>query len=167
MNENRKMTKKEETDYIVKLVKADILNHMKKEDLRKTLKVVFDIELKKNATNNELSRAIINNCKDRKSYYLKIYEMWKYYYFGISLSHVEELFNINRYKRKQLEKYHLLDIAYEYETRAYGTYIEVPVYDVYSVFRLLGEDLDELLKEKRGLERVYKKSLKKYENMYN
>lgn len=164
MTENRKMTKKEQTDYIVEIVKADIKNHMKKEDLRKTLKTIFDIEFKKNATNDELAKAIIDNCKNRKTYYLKIYEMWKYNYFGISLTHVEELFNINRYKRKQLEKYYLLSVAYEYETRAYGMYIDIPVYDVYSVFSLLGEDLDELLKVERRLERTSKKSLKKILN---
>ena len=156
MNENKKMTKKEQTDYIVKIVKADMRNHMKKDDLRKTLKDIFDIELKKSATNGELAEAVIDNCKNRKTYYLKIYEMWKYDYFGISLSHIEELFSINRYKRKELEKYGLLFVAYEYEVRAYGTYIDVPVYDVQSVFQLLGEDLDALLKEARRLERVRK-----------
>ena len=101
MNENRKMSKKEQTDYIVQLVKSDVKYHMKKDDLRKTLKDIFDIELKKTATNEELAKAIIDNCKNRKTYYLKIYEMWKYDYFGISLSQVGELFNINRYKRKR------------------------------------------------------------------
>ena len=154
MIENRKMTKKEQTDYIVELVKIDIKNHMKKEELRETLKVIFDTELKRNATNEELAKAIIDGCKGRKTYYLKIYEMWKYSYFGVSLSRVEELFNINRYKRKQLETYGLLDTGYTYEVRAYGTYLNVPVYTLESVFRLLGEDLDELLKEKRRLEKA-------------
>ena len=79
------------------------------------------------------AKAIIDNCKNRKTYYLKIYEMWKYDYFGISLSQVGELFNINRYKRKELEKYNLLITAYEYEVRAYGNYLYVPVYNVKSV----------------------------------
>ena len=107
MNENRKMTKKEQTDYIVKRVKLDVVNHMRKDDLRKTLKVIFNVELKKNATNEELAKAVIDNCNDRKTYYLKIYKMWKNYYFGISLSEVEKLFNINRYKRKQFISYDL------------------------------------------------------------
>ncbi len=164
MNENRKMSKKEQTDYIVQLVKSDVKYHMKKDDLRKTLKDIFDIELKKTATNEELAKAIIDNCKNRKTYYLKIYEMWKYDYFGISLSQVGELFNINRYKRKELEKYNLLITAYEYEVRAYGNYLYVPVYNVKSVFKLLGEDLDALLKEERRLERARKNSLEKSEN---
>ena len=161
MNENRKMTKKEQTDYIVKRVKLDVVNHMRKDDLRKTLKVIFNVELKKNATNEELAKAVIDNCNGRKTYYLKIYKMWKNYYFGISLSEVEKLFNINRYKRKQLEKYNILEIAYYYNVRAYSTYIDVPVYSVESIYKLLGEDLDILLKEKRNLERIKKYEFKK------
>lgn len=156
--ENKKMTKKEQTDYIVQVVKADITNHMKKEDLRETLKKVFDIELKKSATNYELAKTIIDNCKNRKKYYLEIYEMWKYDYFGISLTEVEKTFGINRYKRKELEKHYLLTVAYTYETRAYGTYIDVPVYCIKSVFELLGEDIDALLKKERRLDRQIKKS---------
>ena len=149
--ENKKLTKKEKTDIIVKYVKADIVNHMRKEDLRETLKKVFDIELKKSAKNEELANVIIKNCKNRKSYYLKIYEMWKYEYFGVSLTEVEETFNISRYKRKQLEEYYVLQVAYTYQTRAYGKYIDVPIYDLKDFLNLLGEDIDAIIKKEREL----------------
>lgn len=148
--ENKKLTKKEKTDFIMQYVKNE-LGYMKKDDLRKTLKEMFNTELKKNATKDELIQAVIKNCKNRKKDYLKIYEMWKFDYFGVSLSMIEETFNISRYKRKQLEKYYILDVMYTYETRAYGTYIDVPMYCLEDFLNLLGQDIDAILKKERKI----------------
>lgn len=155
--ENRKMTKKEQTDFKVALVKKD-LYHMKKEDLRYILTDMLGVDIKKTVTNDELIKTIIKTCGNKKTPYLNIYDKFRFYYFGISLSEVEETFKINRYKRKELEKYYLLSVAYTYEVRAYGTYLDVPVYYAESVFDLLGEDIDALLKEERRLARQIKKS---------
>lgn len=148
--ENKKLTKKEKTDFIMQYVKNE-LGYMKKDDLRKTLKEMFNVELKKKATKDELIQAVIKNCKNRKKDYLKIYEMWKFDYFGVSLSMVEETFNISRYKRKQLEKYLILNEMYTYEVRAYGKYINVPVYNLKDFLDLLGQDIDAILKEERRI----------------
>ena len=129
---------------------------MRKEDLRETLKEIFDVELKKNAKNIELINEIKKNCKNRKTCYMKIYEMWKNEYFGASTFLVEDTLNITKYKRQQLEKYYILDVAYTHEVRAYGTYIDVPLYDLESFLNLIGEDIDAILKEERRKERDMK-----------
>lgn len=82
--------------------------------------------------------------------------MYKWDYFGIGVGEVTDTFNLTKYKRKELEKYNLLFEAYTYETRAYGTYLDVPVYTIDSYLDLLGEDIDELLKEERKIAGICK-----------
>ena len=150
--QTKKLTKKEKTDAIVKHVK-NRLYFMRKEDLRETLKEIFDVEPKKNAKNIELINEIKKNCKNRKTCYMKIYEMWKDEYFGASTFLVEDTLNITKYKRQQLEKYYILSIARLYNIRNYGKYITVREYDFDDFLDLIGADIDAILKEERRKER--------------
>lgn len=88
---------------------------------------------------------------------MKIYEEYKQNYFGMTVWEVEELLNINGYKRKELQKHEILKVLYMYETKAFFSRkkkISVPVYDTDNVLDLVGEDLDELLKKKRRLKKM-------------
>lgn len=63
--ENRKLTKKEKTDFIVNKVKSE-LHHLKKDELKNRIKELFDVELKKTTTNHELIEYIKKNCENKK-----------------------------------------------------------------------------------------------------
>lgn len=146
--ENKKLTKKEQNDIIIQYVKRD-LSYMTKAELRDILNNICNTDIKKSATHRELYIAVKKAYGNRKTPYLNIYKKYKNKYFGVNLYTVEQTFKINRYKRKQLEKYKLLTVAYEYEK----DYMYFPVYNLESFLKLFGEDLDLLLKEKR---RIYK-----------
>lgn len=146
--ENKKLTKKEQNDIIIQYVKRDLL-YMTKAELRDILNDICNTDIKKSATKHELATAIIKACGNRKTPYFNIYEKYKSGYFGVNLYEVEQTFNINSYKRKQLKEYGLLRVAYMYEK----DYMYFSVYNLEDFFSLLGEDLDLLLKEKR---RIYK-----------
>lgn len=65
------------------------------------------------------------------------------------------LLGINSYKRRELQKYNILDVAYTYEISLYNK-VDVPVYAIDSVLELVGEDIDILLKEARKIARASK-----------
>lgn len=144
--ENTKLTKKQKNHMIIEHVKKD-LSYMTKAELRDILNNVCNTDIKKSASHKELYLAVIKACGNRKTPYLNIYKKYKNKYFGVNLYKVEQTFKINGYKRKQLAKYGLLTVAYEYEK----DYMYFPVYDLESFLKLLGEDLDLLLKEKRRI----------------
>lgn len=144
--ENTKLTKKQKNDEIIEYVKKD-LGYMTKAELRDILNNICNADIKKSASHRELYLAVRKACGNKKTPYLDIYKKYKNKYFGVNLYKVEQTFKINGYKRKQLTKYGLLTVAYEYEK----DYMYFPVYDLESFLKLLGEDLDLLLKEKRRI----------------
>lgn len=61
----------------------------------------------------------------------------------------EETLNIGKYKRQQLEKYCILDVAYYHKVKNYGKYILARNYNFESFLDLVGADIDALLKAKK------------------
>ncbi|MFR2570733.1 MAG: hypothetical protein ACLS90_03390 [Clostridia bacterium] len=165
---NKKLTKIEKRAFIIEKVK-DELKYLSKDELE-WICIDFGIKYTDEDWKEHLAEKIIKNNKNKKMNYMKIYEEYKQNYFGMTVWEVEELLNINGYKRKELQKHEILKVLYMYETKAFFSRkkkISVPVYDTDNVLDLVGEDLGELLKEARRLEKVRKNSMKKSENVQN
>ena len=142
--ENKKLTKKERNDIIIQYVERD-LGYMTKAELRDVLNNICNTDIKKSATHRELYIAVKKACDNKKIPYLDIYKKYKNKYFGINIRPLEQILNINAYKRRELEKYKILKVAYEYK----GDFGYISVYDLEGFLNLVGEDLDALLKAER------------------
>lgn len=142
--ENTKLTKKQRNNIIIKYVERD-LGYMTKAELRDILNNICNADIKKSASHKELYLAVIKACGDKKTPYLNIYKKYKNKYFGINIRPLEQILNINAYKRRELEKYKTLKVMYEYK----GDFGYISVYDLEGVLNLVGEDLDALLKAER------------------
>lgn len=142
--ENTKLTKKQKNDEIIEYVKKD-LGYMTKAELRDILNNICNADIKKSASHRELYLAVRKACGNKKTPYLDIYKKYKNKYFGINIRPLEQILNINAYKRRELEKYKILKVAYEYK----GDFGYISVYDLEGVLNLVGEDLDVLLKAER------------------
>lgn len=164
---NKKLTKLEKRAFIIEKVKEE-LKYLPKDDLE-LICISYRIEWR-DKTKEQLVESIIKYNKNKKMNYMKIYNEYKKNHFGMTVAEVEELLDINGYKRKELQKYGILRVLYFYEVKASfsrKTRLNVPVYNTDCILDLVGEDLDELLGEARRLERIKKNSLKKSESMHN
>lgn len=104
----------------------------------------------------------------KKSIFLDIYNQYNNYW-GYSPSEVEELLNITKSKRQELTKCHKLDISYYYESKAYGTYISTPMYDIKFILSKTGTDyvekaLNDISKTKANEKRKNDLEKRKIEN---
>ena len=155
--ENKKLTKIEKRAFIIEKVK-DELKYLPKDELE-WICIGFGIKYTDEDWKEHLVEKIIKNNKNKKINYTKIYEKYKSNYFGTTVAEVEELLNINAYKRKELQKYEILKVLYYYENKASFNRrlkLSVPVFDTDCILDLVGENLDELLKEKRKLIKMNK-----------
>ena len=148
MEIKKKMSKIEKRHYIINKVKNEI-HHLKKDDLIWICERYLEEKIKRSYTKDDLLGIIHKRCKRKQSLYIKIYDLYKYDNFGMNIWETCEMLQINSYKRKELQKYYILRVAYTYETRAYKQYMDVPVFDTECVLDLLGQDLDALLKDAR------------------
>lgn len=155
--ENKKLTKIEKRTFIIEKVEKE-LKYLSKDELE-WICIDFGIKYTDEDWKEHLAEKIVKNNKNKKMNYIKIYEKYKQNYFGMTVWEVEELLSINGYKRKELQKHEILKVLYMYETKAFFSRkkkINVPVYDTDNALDLVGEDLDELLKEKRKLIKMNK-----------
>lgn len=143
---NEKLTKIEKREIIIKKVQDKIM-YLPKEDLEficDSLDIKYYCDWK-----GEILKKIHEAGKKKKMIYMKIYEMYKDESFGMTSKEVEEILNITSYKRKELEKYNILEVLYTYFVKMYGRKVVAPVYVTDVVLDLVGEDTDKLLKEER------------------
>ena len=153
MEDRKKMTKTQKKNFIIEKVKKE-LYHLKKDELRMICTDLLGEEIRSSWTKYDLAEIIIKRCDKKKSLYIEVYKSYKSS-FGCTVWETHELLGINSYKRRELQKYNILDVAYTYEISLYNK-VDVPVYAIDSVLELVGEDIDILLKEARKIARASK-----------
>ena len=99
----------------------------------------LNMECNSSSTKDELIQKINSVALKKKSIFLDIYNQYDNYW-GYSPAEVEDLLNITKSKRQELTKYNKLDISYYYESKAYGTYISTPMYDIKFILSKIGTD---------------------------
>lgn len=126
------------------------------------------MEYNSSSTKDELIQKIKTAGVKKKSIFLDIYNQYDNYW-GYSPAEVEDLLNITKSKRQELTKYNKLDISYYYESKAYGTYISTPMYDIKFILSKIGTDyveraLSDISKVKANEKRKNDLEKKKIEN---
>ena len=132
-----KLTKTEIKHKIIDIVKSKLWV-LQKECLLDICKGL-NIECSLNSSKDELIQKIKTAGVKKKSIFLDIYNQYNNYW-GYSPAEVEDLLNITKSKRQELTKYNKLDISYYYESKAYGTYISTPMYDIKFILSKIGTD---------------------------
>lgn len=128
----------------------------------------LNIECKLSSSKDELIQKIKTAGVKKKSIFLDIYNQYDNYW-GYSPAEVEDLLNIKKSKRQELTKHHKLNISYYYESKAYGTYISTPMYDIKFILSKIGTDyveraLNDISKVKANEKRKNDLEKKKIEN---
>ena len=161
-----KLTKTEIKNKIIDIVKSKlwVLHKDCLLDICKGL----NIECSSSSTKDELIQAINSVSLKKKSIFLDIYNQYDNYW-GYSPAEVEDLLNITKSKRQELTKYNKLEVSYYYESKAYGTYISTPMYDIQFILSKIGTDyveraLNDISKVKTNEKRKNDLEKKKIEN---
>ena len=161
-----KLTKTEIKNKIIDIVKSKLWV-LHKDCLRDICKGL-NIECNSSSTKDELIQAINSAGLKKKSIFLDIYNQYDNYW-GYSPAEVEDLLNITKSKRQELTKYNKLEVSYYYESKAYGTYISTPMYDIQFILSKIGTDyveraLNDISKVKANEKRKNDLEKKKIEN---
>ena len=84
------------------------------------------IKFEKKSGKEQLLELLINNGVTYK-------ELAEKYKIGISSKGYQETFGITHKQVKNLEKQKIINVVGSYEFRAYGKYLDAPLYDVYQL----------------------------------
>ena len=84
------------------------------------------IKFEKKSVKEQLLELLINNGVTYK-------ELAEKYKIGISSKGYQETFGITHKQVKNLEKQKIINVVGSYEFRAYGKYLDAPLYDVYQL----------------------------------
>lgn len=142
--------------YIKDFVKAN-LQYLPKNYLIDIAKK-YDIKIKKSDYKENIAE-IIEQAKGLD--YWDIYKTYKNYYFGLYPSELENLLGIDKKQRKKIEG-NLVKVAYYKETKADWGKINIPFYDLESLYKLDKAKLDEW-KEKHKTKKATPKQLESLE----
>lgn len=140
-----KLTGLEKEQIIVKQVR-DELHRLTKAELIEIAKE-FDEKFPKNSTKYDTLKFILKNIENDKIA-LEVYYKYKHKGFGCMQKFICETLNITPYRARQLYKYGFIKRDYIIISRLYrDTFFNL--YNLEDVLNLVGEDIDNLLQEKK------------------
>lgn len=144
-----KLTELEKEQIIVKQVR-DELYRLTRPELVEIAKEI-DEKYPKSSSKYDTLKFILKNIEyDKKA--LEMYYKYKHKCFGCMQGFICETLGVTPYKAKQLHRHGLIKCDYIITSRLYrDTYYNA--YNLKSVLDLVGEDIDNLLQEKKGVKK--------------
>ncbi len=136
---------------LIKIVKDKIYFLLKSDLIDFALQKEFII--KESLTKGEVIEAILSNITDELALELTNKFSDK---IGFTASEIEELLGITKYERKKWTRKGYLNVTGTYEVRAYGKYLNCPLYDVIQIINLTNEDIKKWRSENKATKKQIK-----------